>query len=72
MSSPYSRAPWEFGAEDREHRSYPAPDVEQPRVGLQPCAVENQVTPVLGLLDEPLLFARAVTVDVLGTHDPES
>jgi hypothetical protein len=28
------------------------------------------VAPVLCLLDEPLLLARAVTVDVLGTHDP--
>jgi hypothetical protein len=53
--------------EHRQHGAHSAADLEQPRPRLERRAVGDQpVPPVLRLLDEPLLFARPVAVDVLG------
>jgi hypothetical protein len=54
-------------AEDSEHRTDAAPDLEQPRARRKRSAVGDQpVTPVLRLLDESLVLARPVAVDVVG------
>jgi hypothetical protein len=53
--------------EDGQDGADAAADLEQACTGLEPSSVADQpVTPVLRLLDEPLLLARAVAVDVLG------
>jgi hypothetical protein len=53
--------------EDGEYRADSAADLEQARPGVEPGAVADQaVSPVLCLLDEPLLLAGSVTMNVLG------
>jgi hypothetical protein len=57
----------EFLSEDRQDRADSAADLEQACSGLELGAVADQpVSPVLCLLDEPVLLARAVAVNVLG------
>jgi hypothetical protein len=59
----------EFLAEYREYRTDATADLEQPCTGLEVRPVADQpVPPVLGLLDQPLLFGRGVSVNVAG-HD---
>ena len=57
----------EFLPEDGEYRADSAADVEQARPGVEPGSVADQaVSPVLCLLDQPLLLAGSVTMNVLG------
>ena len=57
----------EFLPEDREYRADSAADLEQARPGVEPGSVADQaVSPVLRLLDQPLLLAGSVTMNVLG------
>jgi hypothetical protein len=56
----------ELLAEHRQHRADAAPDLQEPRSRLERRAVGDQaVAPVLRLLHETLLLARAVAVDVV-------
>jgi hypothetical protein len=57
----------ELLAEDRQYSADPAADLEQACSSLQLCSVADQsLSPVLSLLDEPLLLARAVAMNVPG------
>lgn len=61
---------WELLPENAEHRADAAADVEEARARRQLRPVGDQaMPPVLGLLDEPLLLARPVAVDVF-RHEP--
>ena len=57
----------EFLPEDGEYRADSAADLEQARPGVEPGSVADQaVSPMLCLLDQPLLLAGSVTMNVLG------
>ena len=59
--------PGELLPEDGKDRADAAADLEKPRSRLERGAVRDQpVPPVLCLLDQALLLARAVTVNVVG------
>jgi hypothetical protein len=63
--------PWtiarKFLSEDRQDGADSAAHLEQACPRLELSAVADQpVTPVLGLLDEPMLLARSIAVNVLG------
>ena len=59
--------PRKFLSEHRQYCTHSAADLEQARSGRELRAVGDQpVPPVLRLLDEPLLLARSVAVNVVG------
>jgi hypothetical protein len=57
----------EFLSKDRQHRTDSAAHLEETCSRLELRAVTDQaVAPVLGLIDEPMLLACPVSVNVLG------
>ena len=67
MSTPNEVHARELLPQDGEHGADAAADLEQARTRLELGSVADQpVSPMLRLLDEPLLLGRAVSVNVLG------
>jgi hypothetical protein len=57
----------EFLSKDRQYRADSAADLEEACARLEFRAVTNEaVPPVLGLIDEPMLLACPVSVNILG------